>query len=100
MVLQWADDCRVLAVSTGCVATAWDVSEPLNRIYGTDRPVFGLRKICAAKQFVGVAAYTENSFTRHRRQAPTRRCTNPTLVGGSDDEAACTTPVPARAPPR
>ena len=32
-VLQRADDCRVLAVSTDCVATAWDVSEPINRIY-------------------------------------------------------------------
>ena len=32
-VLQRADDCRVLAVSTDCVATAWDASEPLNRIY-------------------------------------------------------------------
>ena len=32
-VLQRAGDCRVLAVSTDCVATAWDVSEPLNRIY-------------------------------------------------------------------
>ena len=32
-VLQRANDCRVLAVSTDCVATAWDVSEPLNRIY-------------------------------------------------------------------
>jgi amino acid transporter len=32
-VLQRADDCRVLAVSTDCVATAWDVSEPLNQIY-------------------------------------------------------------------
>lgn len=32
-VLQRADDCRVLVVSTDCVATAWDVSEPLNQIY-------------------------------------------------------------------
>ncbi len=32
-VLERAGDCRVLAVSTDCVATAWDVSEPLNRIY-------------------------------------------------------------------
>ena len=32
-VLQRADDCRILAVSTDCVATAWDVAEPLNRIY-------------------------------------------------------------------
>jgi hypothetical protein len=32
-VLQRSSDCRVLAVSTDCVATAWDVSEPLNRIY-------------------------------------------------------------------
>ena len=32
-VLQRASDCRILAVSTDCVATAWDVSEPLNRIY-------------------------------------------------------------------
>jgi hypothetical protein len=32
-VLQRANDCRVLAVSTDCVATAWDVSQPLNRIY-------------------------------------------------------------------
>lgn len=32
-VLERAQDCRVLAVSTDCVATAWDVSEPLNRIY-------------------------------------------------------------------
>lgn len=31
--LQRADDCRVLAVSTDCVATAWDMSEPLNQIY-------------------------------------------------------------------
>jgi hypothetical protein len=29
-------------------------------------------------------------FMRHRRQAPTGRCANPTLVGGSDDEAART----------
>ena len=32
-VLQRADDCRILAVSTDCVATAWDVAEPLNLIY-------------------------------------------------------------------
>jgi len=32
-VLERASDCRVLAVSTDCVATAWDVSEPLNQIY-------------------------------------------------------------------
>lgn len=31
--LERAGDCRVLAVSTDCVATAWDVSEPLNQIY-------------------------------------------------------------------
>jgi hypothetical protein len=29
-------------------------------------------------------------FTRCRRQAPTGRCANPTLLGGSDDEAAST----------
>ena len=28
-------------------------------------------------------------FTRCRRQAPTGRHANPTLAGGSDDEAAC-----------
>lgn len=33
IVLERASDCRVLAVSTDCVATAWDVSEPLNQIY-------------------------------------------------------------------
>lgn len=33
VVLERADDCRILAVSTDCVATAWDASEPLNRIY-------------------------------------------------------------------
>ncbi len=38
-------------------------------------------------------------FTRCRRQAPTGRHANPTLVGGSDDEAAWHQPVPARAPP-
>jgi len=32
-LLERADDCRVLAVSPDCVATAWDVSEPINRIY-------------------------------------------------------------------
>ncbi len=32
-VLERAGDCRILAVSTDCVATAWDVSEPLNQIY-------------------------------------------------------------------
>ena len=31
-LLQRADVCRVLAVSTDCVATAWDMSEPLNQI--------------------------------------------------------------------
>lgn len=31
--LERANDCRVLAVSTDCIATAWDVSEPLNRLY-------------------------------------------------------------------
>lgn len=32
-LLERANDCRILAVSTNCVATAWDGSEPLNRIY-------------------------------------------------------------------
>ena len=36
---------------------------------------------------------------RCRRQAPTGRHANPTLVGGSDDEAAWHQPVRARAPP-
>ena len=31
--IERADDCLILAVSTDCVATAWDVSEPLNRIH-------------------------------------------------------------------
>lgn len=31
--LERATDCRILAVSTDCVATAWDAAEPLNRIY-------------------------------------------------------------------
>ena len=33
VAVERAGDCRVLAVSTDCVATAWDVAEPLNRIY-------------------------------------------------------------------
>lgn len=33
IVLERASDCRVLAVRTDCVPTAWDVSEPLNQIY-------------------------------------------------------------------
>ena len=41
--------------------------------------------------------YAEISFTRHPRQAATGRCANPTLVGGSDDEAAGTATVRARA---
>jgi len=32
-LLQQAGDCRVLASSPACVATAWDASQPLNRIY-------------------------------------------------------------------
>lgn len=32
-VLERARDCRVLAVSSDCVATAWDLSQPLNQIY-------------------------------------------------------------------
>ena len=32
-LMQRAGDCRVLAVSTDCVATALDVNEPLNRIH-------------------------------------------------------------------
>lgn len=31
--LERASDCRVLAVSTDCVATAWDVDEPLNQLH-------------------------------------------------------------------
>lgn len=31
--LERAGDCRILAVSTDCVATAWDAAQPLNRIY-------------------------------------------------------------------
>lgn len=31
--LERASDCRILAVSTDCVATAWDAAQPLNRIY-------------------------------------------------------------------
>ena len=38
-------------------------------------------------------------FTSCRRQAPTERHANPTLEGGSDDEAAWHRPVRARAPP-
>ena len=36
---------------------------------------------------------------RRRRQAPTGRRANPTLAGGSDDEAACAGPAWAGAPP-
>ncbi|HPX37605.1 MAG TPA: hypothetical protein PLH92_07795 [Mycobacterium sp.] len=36
--LERADDCRILAVSADCIATAWDVSEPLNRIYAAVGP--------------------------------------------------------------
>ena len=35
ILLEKADDCRVLASSPACVATAWDASEPLNRIYAS-----------------------------------------------------------------
>lgn len=31
--LEQADDCRLLAVSTDCIATAWDVAEPLNHVW-------------------------------------------------------------------
>ncbi len=36
--LERAGDCRILAVSADCIATAWDVSEPLNRIYAAVGP--------------------------------------------------------------
>lgn len=36
--LEQADDCRVLAVSTDCIATAWDVAEPLNHVYAVAGP--------------------------------------------------------------
>jgi len=32
-LLQQATDCRVLAASPACIATAWDASQPLNQIY-------------------------------------------------------------------
>lgn len=32
-LLERAGDCRILVVSTDCVATAWDVSEPLNQLH-------------------------------------------------------------------
>jgi hypothetical protein len=41
-------------------------------------------------RFVSTARYDEVSFTRRRRQAPTGWRANPTLVGGSDEEAAST----------
>lgn len=31
--LERANDCRVLAVGTDCVATAWDVAEPINQLH-------------------------------------------------------------------
>ena len=31
--LERADDCRVLAVSTDCVASAWDGAQPLNQLH-------------------------------------------------------------------
>lgn len=36
--LERADDCRVLAVSTDCIAAAWDVAEPLNHVYAVPGP--------------------------------------------------------------
>lgn len=36
--LEQADDCRVLAVSTDCIGTAWDVAEPLNHVYAVPGP--------------------------------------------------------------
>ena len=36
--LEQADDCRLLAVSTDCIATAWDVAEPLNHLYAVPGP--------------------------------------------------------------
>ena len=36
--LEQADDCRVLAVTTDCIATAWDVAEPLNHVYAVPGP--------------------------------------------------------------
>ena len=45
---------------------------------------------------MGLTWYNWPSFTSCRRQAPTGRHANPTLVGGSDDEAAGTNSVSAK----
>ena len=79
-VLQRADDCRVLAVSTDCVATAWDVSEPLNQIYAGSGggPEAAIRGAVTAVDLVRgirrwarlVSAGDKRCRGRRRREAP------------------------------
>ena len=59
------------------------------RMAGRSGPANGRES--TADENVPVPPFVESScFTSCRRQAPTGRHANPTLVGGSDDEAADT----------
>jgi hypothetical protein len=67
--------------------------------FGTFESSGHWRSTSVAVAQVSVGARQLESFTSCRRQAPTGRRANPTLVGGSDDEAARTGRCRARAPP-
>ena len=54
---------------------------------GVDRPFAIAWTVTNASSSVAPDKVSRR-FTRCRRQAPTRRHANPTLAGGSDDEAA------------
>ena len=84
---------------TGCLESSSrkQLSHPW--CFGTLESSGHWRSTSVAVAQVSVGARQLESFTSCRRQAPTGRRANPTLVGGSDDEAARTGRCRARAPP-
>ena len=91
--LERADDCRVLAVSTDCVGSAWDAAQPLNQLYavaGGGPDVVRQAAIAAAGPYANdvqvrctwwerpgpapqLAARRSSTLTTERRGAPSLR---------------------------
>jgi len=88
-VLERAGDCRVLAVSTDCVATAWDVAEPLNQIHagsggGPEAAVRGA--LAAAGPYANDVQVRCTWWPREEPAAPPPPGTS--LTGWSDSSAS------------
>jgi hypothetical protein len=95
------DRCSVFSggfdLESACAVAGSDDHRVRLRMPGRSGPANGCESTADENVPVpGPPLVESNCFTRGRRQAPTGRHANPTLVGGSDDEVAQHQPVPDR----